>query len=451
MRAGNRPILILSVLVSAAFLSSTIYAQSVHGDAPDFTVSPYDSSVTFQQGWIVLLTIFLTSVNGFSGTVAMTDIAPPGFIVSFNPSPSVTVTPGGYDSVTMQITSTVSGSYNITVIGTSGSLTHSAQIAITVTPPPPNFSVSVRPSSITILAGQSSNATLTMTSLYGYSGNVSLSITAHPLVFPWPAHNVTASLDSTNLSISPGHEATTTVRIVTGSITPMGRYSVWITGMATGVVQVHQALVELSVGPYYALTPSVTSLAIPAGSDASSQILLTSHANFSITANFQVSYVHILPYPYCNPPCTDLTTLAVSTTSTTSRGSYTIQVVGEGCVCFPRDFMITFNVTDFSIGKTPTSIQLSRGSSTSVNITASGVFGFTGTISLTATIIPVLKHAPTLSSLKTIELSSAEPTGIVSLTVSTQHSTRVGTYMILIIASSANISRTLFISLSVTK
>jgi len=470
MRAGNRPILILSVLVSAAFLSSTIYAPSVHGDTPDFTVSPYDSSVTFQQGWIVLLTIFLTSVNGFSGTVAMTDIAPPGFTVSFNPSPSVTVTPGGYDSVTMQITSTVSGSYNITVIGTSGSLTHSAQIAITVTPPPPNFSVSVRPSSITILAGQSSNATLTITSLYGYSGNVSLSITAHPLVFPWPAYNVTASLDSTNLSISPGHEAATTVRIVTGSITPMGRYSVWITGMATGVVQVHQALVELSVGPYYALTPSLTSIAIPAGSDASSQILLTSRANFSITANFQVSYVHILPYPYCNPPCTDLpvisltpntvelpvfgtnaTTLTVSTTSTTSRGSYTIQVVGEGCVCFPRDFMITFNVTDFSIGKTPTSIQLSRGSLTSVNITASGVFGFTGTISLTATIIPVLKRAPALSSLETIELSAAEPTGVVSLTVSTQHSTRVGTYMILIIASSANISRTLFISLSVTK
>src|SRR5438552_10884697 len=121
------------------------------------------------------------------------------------------------------------------------------------------------------------------------------------------------------------------------------------------------------------------------------------------------------------------------------------------CVCFPRDFMITFNVTDFSIGKTPTSIQLSRGSSTSVNITASGVFGFTGTISLTATIIPVLKHAPALSSLETIELSAAEPTGIVSLTVSTQHSTRVGTYTILIIASSRNISRTLFIFLSVAK
>src|SRR5207244_12765812 len=108
MRAGNRPILILSVLVSAAFLSSTIYAQSVHGDAPDFTVSPYDSSVTFQQGWIVLLTIFLTSVNGFSGTVAMTDIAPPGFIVSFNPSPTVTVTPGGSDSLSLPINSTVS-------------------------------------------------------------------------------------------------------------------------------------------------------------------------------------------------------------------------------------------------------------------------------------------------------------------------------------------------------
>src|SRR5207245_10793858 len=163
-----------------------------------FADAPFDTSVTLKQGWIWLLTISLTSVNGFSWTVAMTDIAPPGFTVSFNPSPGVTVTPGGYDSVTMQITSTVSGSYNITVIGTSGSLTHSAQIAITVTPPPPNFSVSVRPSSITILAGQSSNATLTITSLYGYSWNVSLSITAHPLVFPYPSHNVTSSPDSTN-------------------------------------------------------------------------------------------------------------------------------------------------------------------------------------------------------------------------------------------------------------
>jgi hypothetical protein len=85
--------------------------------------------------------VTLTSLNGFSGTVSLTStLSPIGPQVAFSPA-SVSVSSSGPTSSTLSVSAASSGvystpvsqgSYNVNVTGTSGSLVHSATLALTV-------------------------------------------------------------------------------------------------------------------------------------------------------------------------------------------------------------------------------------------------------------------------------------------------------------------------------
>jgi hypothetical protein len=85
--------------------------------------------------------VTLTSFNGFSGTVSLTStLSSVGPQVTFSPS-SVAVSSSGPTSSTLSVSSASSGAYstpvsqgnyNVSVIGTSGSLVHSATLSLTV-------------------------------------------------------------------------------------------------------------------------------------------------------------------------------------------------------------------------------------------------------------------------------------------------------------------------------
>jgi hypothetical protein len=70
----------------------------------------------------------------------------------------------------------------VTITGTSGSLTHSTTIALTVNSSSgtKNFTMAVSPSSLTILDGGSASLTLTITSQNGFNSPVELSVNEFP-------------------------------------------------------------------------------------------------------------------------------------------------------------------------------------------------------------------------------------------------------------------------------
>src|SRR3989454_3473913 len=77
---------------------------------------------------------------------------PAGATASFNPS---TVTAGGSSTLTISlVSSTLVGSYALTVTGTGASAMHSTSVSLTVTVPD-DFSISASPSSVTVVQGQS--------------------------------------------------------------------------------------------------------------------------------------------------------------------------------------------------------------------------------------------------------------------------------------------------------
>jgi hypothetical protein len=98
----------------------------------DFTISASPSSQSVTAGSGTSYTATIAAVNGFTGSVALSVTGlPAGATASFSPT-SVT----GSGTATLSVStsaSTPGGSYALSITGTSGSLSHSAGVTLTVT------------------------------------------------------------------------------------------------------------------------------------------------------------------------------------------------------------------------------------------------------------------------------------------------------------------------------
>jgi len=96
---------------------------------PDFSLSASPASVSITQGSGGTSTISVNSLNGFTGSVSLSASGlPAGVSASFNPASTTTSS-----TLTLSASSTaVTGTKTITVTGTSGSLTHTTSLTLTV-------------------------------------------------------------------------------------------------------------------------------------------------------------------------------------------------------------------------------------------------------------------------------------------------------------------------------
>lgn len=199
---------------------------------PDFSVSASPASRAVTQGLGTSYTVSLTSVNGFNSSAGLSISGlPANASASFSPS-SVTPTAGGANS-TLNIStgpSTPVGDYTLTITGTSGSLVRSTSVTLGVDEPAQgDFSMSVSPSSRTILrffGANSTTYTVTLTAIDGYNAPVTLSITS----------GLASGMTANFAPISPtptGGGVNSTMQIVVNSSTPRGSRTLTITGVGS--------------------------------------------------------------------------------------------------------------------------------------------------------------------------------------------------------------------------
>ena len=118
--------------------SVTIFIAVTPPPPPDFTITATPSALTIDAGSSGFSTILVTSLNGFTGNVTLTATVSPvvsnGPTLTLNPT-TVTLAQGGTQGSSLVVTtvgSTPKLDYTILVVGTSGSVSHSMVVSLTV-------------------------------------------------------------------------------------------------------------------------------------------------------------------------------------------------------------------------------------------------------------------------------------------------------------------------------
>jgi uncharacterized membrane protein len=188
---------------------SSYFPISVY--TPTFTLSGAYYGVTVSQGTVSSTPVTVDPEYGFAGKVNFTVSGlPTGLTATFSPNPTTQTT-----NLTLTAAKALAtGTYNITVIGTSGSQRSSTTIPVTVNAG--TFSVVV-PDGATLPPGTSNSIYVYYSSTNGFQGDVSFAATGLP-------KGVTASLSSAS---TPQYAY---IQLNVGSDAVPGSYTFTVTG-----------------------------------------------------------------------------------------------------------------------------------------------------------------------------------------------------------------------------
>jgi len=185
---------------------------------PSFTLSASPASVSVAQNGSGTSTISVTDVGGFTGTVALAASGlPSGVTASFAAG-----TVAGTQVLTLSASSTAAlgGSATVTVTGTSGALSATATVALTVTAEPTFGPSGVTGSdgAITVNPGATTGntSTISVAGTNGYSGTVNLSCSISPTAANDPA---TCSLSPASVTLNGSTAQTSTLTVMTTAAT----------------------------------------------------------------------------------------------------------------------------------------------------------------------------------------------------------------------------------------
>ncbi|AFG34825.1 Beta-propeller repeat protein [Fervidobacterium pennivorans DSM 9078] len=168
--------LLIFTLLLILCLSVAVFPQS-----PTFNISLKSNTLSVVQGGSGSLSLTITPVNKFTGTVTLSLVNAPKGITLKPTTVSVkksTVT----QTITISVEKSVSaGKYSLTLRVASGNIVKKLAISLTVTKAPePSISVSVSPSKITVSQGNSSFFNLTVVPSGGFTGSVKLELQKAP-------------------------------------------------------------------------------------------------------------------------------------------------------------------------------------------------------------------------------------------------------------------------------
>jgi PKD repeat protein len=315
------------------------------GDGTSATGSSAGHAYAAQGSYIVTLSV--TDANGQSALVSKTIAIAPVFATSFTFSPS---SPAPGTSVSFTATATggispysfswsfgdggsatgnptshifsASGSYTVTLT-TSDSAGHTAVFSNNVIVPGNSFNLASNPSLLTVRLGRSSQSTIAVTSLAGFEGTVTLTLSVS-------SPGLTVSLEDSSVTLSAGDSVTDDLSVSTTSTSPTGLYVVTVKG--TSGLQVHSANVTVRV-PDFNMTANPATLVIPAGSSGSSQILFKSLDGFHGSVSTQVTVNPAGPILALNPTSptlvangTAIAVLSIQVPSNLPPGIYNVTI-----------------------------------------------------------------------------------------------------------------------------
>lgn len=196
-----------------------ISALTGAAQTPSFSLSASPSSVSVAQGSSGTTTISVSPVGSFSSNVTLSASGlPSGVTAGFGTNPIN----GGTGSSILTFTvssSTVAGTYGITVTGTAGTTVETTTISLKVTGTAAGFSISASPTSLTVSRSHSGTSTITTAVTGGFNSPIALSASGQ-------GSQNTVSFNPASITGA----GTSTMTITVGRRASLGSHTVTISG-----------------------------------------------------------------------------------------------------------------------------------------------------------------------------------------------------------------------------
>jgi hypothetical protein len=300
-----------------------------------------------------------------------------------------------------------------------------------------DFSLSASPPSQSVVQGQGTTYTVTVSPLSGFSGTVNFSASGLPA-------GATASFSPTSVTTS----GSSTMTVTTGSSTPTGSSTITITGTSGSLT--HTTTVALTVNaaatPNFSLSASPSSVTIVQGGSAgTSTITITRSNGFAGSVTLSATGVPSgVTAAFGTNPATSSSTLTLTASGTATTGTSTVTVTGtSGSLSHTTTVSLTVNsVTqpNYSLSASPSSVTMTQGTSGTSTITVNPQNGFTGSVGLSASGLP---------SGVTASFNPSSTTSTSTLTLTASSTATTGSFTVTITGTSGGLTHTATIALTV--
>ncbi len=430
--AGSTPVIFLGVGGSAVTGSGSLNVTVTSTAVPDFTLAVQPGSVTAQAGGTATVSVSATGVNGYTSPIDVT-LSPPAGITA-TPA-TFTLIPGGVpQSVQVLVdANATSGTRLVGISGTGGGLTRTTSLAVDISPRP-DFTVSIAPSAVTLTGGGLANLLVSVAALGGFASTVDVVLT--------PPAGVTATPAA--FSILPGAQQSVQLRADATAV--VGTFPLTATATSSGLTR--SATASVTVLPTPDFTLSVTPQTINAAPGGTALVTVSAVGLNGFTTPLDVRLtpgagVTATPATFTlMPGSSQAVELRVGTA--TGPGPVTVGIAASGGG-LTRSASVTVTVAsapDFSLAIGPPNPAVVAGQSVDLTLLATPLFGFQGTVSVTATSLPA---GATLSPSPTLLTPGVSTVG----RLTTSRSTPPGTYSVSFQATGGGLVKTAAISLRI--
>ena len=433
-------------------ISATSGSLSHSANVTVFVIPRFDFNittapiVTFDNGTSTTSIITVRSTTGFTGTVDLTQTISPGsgLTINFNTTTLVLKAQGDTNSSLATFSSSTPGNYLVTITGHNGTSlpVHKAYITVHVA----NFAISANPSAVTVYEGAPSNSTLSLASMFNFAGGVSLSANVN-------ASGLTATIGNSTLILKTGG-TNRTLLTLTGTV--VGNYNVTITAVRGSITHKTSILASVKLPDFGISSNPPTVLSLISASN-SSLIGLTRLGSFNGTINLSLS-----PAPTGVTPTLSVTKIFLNSTSksgvsdltlavagTATPGTYLVTVTGTNTTGLFHQTRVTLIILqpDFAVDWTLRTNGSTVTNNTEVNVGVTypsqvqifGKFHFSGTVTLSATILPT---GPTAAFNQSSLVVAIGTSPAATLGITPAPGTTPGNYTVTLTATSGSLIHT---------
>lgn len=349
--------------------------------APDFNIAASPDTQTIAAGNSTSYNVNLGSINGFSNpvTLSMSVIGLSIDITSdFTSNP---VTPPGSSTMNVHTTAaTAPATYKLIVTGTYSSVVHKDTVTMIVTPVP-DFTLSAKPDTQQVIAGNSTNYSVILLSQNGFSQACSLKVAGLPT-------GATANFDIN--PVTPSDTAIMNVGTTAGS-TPQGTYKLTITATELTKAQKSTDVYLVVKVPDFTVDATPETLVVRQNEQGNYNVALTAVNGFSSPCTLTVTGIPANVTGVFTPPTvtpSGSSSLAITADLSAVVGKYPLIVTGtqmSGKSVLAHSDTVLLDLTsqkDFNLAVLPETLHVPLGESNHYRVKLLPVSGFNSPCSL---------------------------------------------------------------------